>query len=489
MSSLDELRHRCDRPLPHPDWNALRDFGAQIVQWVIHHHTTLNDQSIGRTASRAELEGLLCEPLSEEGQGFERVFTEFQEKVAPYAFRVNHPRFAAFIPGAPNFFSILGDWLCAGTNFFDGVWLEACGPTQVELVVLDWFKDWLGYPAAATGILTGGGSEATLTALVVAREHLSFADRQRAVLYQSEHRHWSVDRAVKIIGMRPEQVRLLPADSRFRLRAATLAEAVTQDRRAGKLPWAVVASAGTTNTGAVDPMAELADVARREQLWLHVDAAYGWPAVLTKEGRDVLRGIEQADSITLDPHKWLAQTFEAGCVLVRDGRRLTDAFMLRPEYMQDVEPGGETVNFADRGIALTRRFRALKIWLSLKVLGLGWFRQLIEHCCRLADFAQELLSASGRFEILSPRSLSIVGFRFVPAPLKGNEAALNQLNQGVFHSMQASGRAFLSTTRIGDKIALRLCFVNWRTTAADVEEIVKLLEKFGQQAELRNLNR
>jgi aromatic-L-amino-acid/L-tryptophan decarboxylase len=479
---IEALRAACAAPLPHPDFDTLRNFGDQIAAWVWRHHETLPEQRLGRTATRPEMEARLREPPPELGQDFARVFAEFQEKVAPFAMRVNHPRFAAFIPGTPNLVSILGDWLCAGVNFFCGVWLEAAGPTQVELVVLDWFKEFLGYPAEARGILTSGGSEANLTALVTAREHLSFADRGRAVLYQTEHRHWSMDRAARVIGMHPDQVRAIPADAQYRLRADALARAIADDRRQGKRPWAVVANAGATNTGTVDPLEELVDLCRREHLWLHVDAAYGWPAVLTEEGRSALRGIEWAASITLDPHKWFGQTFEAGCLLVRDGPRLGQAFSLRPDYMQDVTPNDDEINFADHGIALTRRFRALKIWFSVKVLGVAWYRTLIEHCCRLADLGQLLLEETGKFEILSPRQLSIVAFRYAAQSSRlRNEADLNRLNQAIFDELLADGRAFLSTTRLAGRVALRLCFVNWRTTAADVEQIVRLLVDIGDR--------
>ncbi|HVS37350.1 MAG TPA: pyridoxal-dependent decarboxylase [Gemmataceae bacterium] len=426
------------------------------------------------------MERLLREPPPETGRDFAAVLAEFAAKVAPFACRVNHPRFLAFIPGAPTFLSVLGDLLCAGTNFFAGVWLEASGPAQVELVVLDWFREFLAMPPGTMGVLTGGGSEANLTALVAAREPLSEEERSRAVLYVAEQRHWSVDRAAKIMGLRADQLRPVPSDDVFRLLPAALAACVVQDRLAGRRPWAVVANAGTTNTGAVDPLAALADLCAAEGLWLHVDAAYGWTAVLTPEGREELAGIGRADSVTLDPHKTLAQTFEAGCVLVRDGRLLRQAFTLRPEYMQDVAPADDEVNFADQGIALTRRFRALKIWLSLKVLGVGWHRALTERCRRLAEYAQALLERDGRFEILSPRRLSIVCFRYVPGGMV-DETALDHLNLDLIDAVRATGRAFLSSTRLRGRTAVRFCFVNWRTAAADVEEVVRLLGELGDE--------
>ncbi len=427
------------------------------------------------------MERLLREPPPEDGRDFAAVLAEFADKVVPFAVRVNHPRFLAFVPGAPTFLSVLGDLLCAGTNFFAGVWLEASGPAEVELVVLDWFRAFLGMPPGTMGVLTGGGSEANLTALVAAREPLSEEERRRAVLYVAEQRHWSVDRAAKIMGLRPEQLRPVPADDDFRMTPAALARVMNRDRRDGLRPWAVVANAGTTNTGAVDPLGPLADLCAAEGLWLHVDAAYGWTAVLTPGGRDELDGIGRADSVTLDPHKTLAQVFEAGCVLVRDGRLLRQAFTLRPEYMQDVAPADDEVNFADHGLALTRRFRALKIWLSMKVLGVGWFRALTERCRRLAEYGQALLERDGRFEVLSPRRLSIVCFRYVPSQFRDDEAALDHLNLALIDAVRTTGRAFLSSTRLRGRTAIRFCFVNWRTTAADVEEVVQLLAALGDE--------
>jgi glutamate/tyrosine decarboxylase-like PLP-dependent enzyme len=484
-ADLELLRRALAEPLRHPDPMVLRALTAQTADWLLRHFATLPDQPIGRTATRSEMEKLLREPPPATGCDFAQVFAEFQAKIAPYALRVNHPRFLAFIPGAPSFISVLGDLLCAGTNFFAAVWLEAAGPAEVELVVLDWFKEFLGYPTEAAGILTSGGSEANLTALVVAREQLAFADRSRAVLYVTEQRHWSVDRAAKVMGLRPDQVRPVPADAEFRLSPDALREAIGRDRAAGELPWAVVASAGATNTGTVDPLATVAAVCREHRLWLHVDAAYGWPAVLTAEGRMTLDGLARADSITLDPHKWFAQTFEAGCLLVREGRLLAETFALRPDYMKDVEPSGEQVNFADHGLALTRRFRALKIWLSIKVLGVDWFRSLVRRSCQLAAFAEMLLQRSPHFEILCERRLSIVCFRYVPSTNHQGSAeendALDRLNVALVDALRATGRAFISSTRLRGHVALRFCFVNWRTTAADVEEVVELLSSLGSR--------
>jgi aromatic-L-amino-acid/L-tryptophan decarboxylase len=487
LPSLEALRLACAHPPEHPSADATRTAGRDVMDAMLDDFLGLGDGGIGLTASPPELENLLRETPPEEGMNLAHLLDEFRAKIVRHSFRPNHPRFCAFIPGAPSFASILGDCLATSTNLFAGVWKEAAGPTQVEIMVLDWFKQFLGYPASASGLLTSGGSEANLTALIVAREKIPFAGRSRIVLYASEHRHWSIDRAAKIIGLAPEQIRPLACDADFRLKVDALERAIEEDERAGRLPWLVIATAGTTNTGSIDPLAEVADIAAERRLWLHVDAAYGWPMALTDEGRKLLCGIERADSITLDPHKWFAQPFEAGCLLVRQGDLLARTFAMRPEYMQDVIPKHDEVNFCDHGLALTRRFRALKIWFSIKLLGLAWHRRLIEHCCALATYAQALLADSPCFEITSPHKLGVVCFRFEPdapardraSPLASASGSDDALQQAIAAELLRTGRAFLSTTRLHGRTTLRFCFVNWRTTAADVEEIVRLVQEIG----------
>jgi glutamate/tyrosine decarboxylase-like PLP-dependent enzyme len=482
MTSSDPLallRTGCAQPLPHPDLPVLRQASQAVVDFALDEFARLPSIDPAATAARAEMERLLRAPPPEHATDFARVLADFQSKIAPRNMRPHHPRFLAFVPAAPTFVSVLGDWLCAATNAFAGVWKESAAAAQVELLVLDWFKQWMGYPLTAGGLLTGGGSEANLIALTVARERLAYEVRGRAMLYVSSQRHWSIDRAARVIGLRPDQVRVLPGEADFRLAPARLAAAVAQDQQGGKPPWLVVANAGATNTGAVDPLPELAALCRRHGLWLHADAAYGWPALLTERGRVELAGLEFADSVTLDPHKWLAQTYDVGCVLIRDGALLAQTFAMRPEYMQDVTPQGDEVNFADLGISLTRRFRALKIWLSLQVLGVAWFRRLVEHGICLAEYAQALLERAGCFEILSPRRLSTLCFRYTAAGLA--ESRLDELNRRICEQVQQTGRVFLATTQLAGRTAQRLCFVNWRTTAADVEEVVGLLHTFGER--------
>jgi len=474
---LAALRRLVAEPLPHPTLTAARADAGAALDWALQHFYSVPEHKVSGTASAAEMAALLAGRPPEVGLGFGDAFETYRERIVPYAYRIGSPRFLAFVGSAPTLPSVIGEMLCAATNHFAGVWREGAGPSQVERIVLDWFKEWLGYPAEAAGLLTSGGSEANLTALVAARHSVPHDDRRRMVLYVSDQRHGSVDRAAMIAGLHEDQLRSVAADDELRLSPTALKEAVRRDRAAGLLPWAVVANTGSTRTGTVDPLGELADVCAAESLWLHADAAYGWSAVLTAEGKAALAGIERADSITLDPHKWFGQPFDAGCLLVKDGRHLPATFSQQPDYMYDVFAGSGEINFADYGIALTRRFRALKIWLSVQVLGVAWFRRLIVHCLRLADYAETILRTTPHFRVVNPRQLSLVCFRHEPPALAADEEALDRHNHALVDALAATGRAFLSSTGVRGRVALRMCFVNWRTTADDVDEIVRLLEK------------
>src|ERR1019366_4179529 len=273
--SLASLKAACQSPPVHPSPGWSRAAGERVMTAMLDDFLQLGQAGIGQTGTRADLERLLREPPPEQGMELTPLLAAVRGKILHHSIRPAHPRFLAFIPGAPTWGSILGDCLASSANLFASVWKEAAGATEVEIVVRDWVKQFLGYPVEAMGLLTSGGSEANLTALVVARDRLTYEDRGRAVLYASEHRHGSVDRALKIIGMRADQFRPLGCDAEFRLSLEALEQAVAADERDGRLPCLVVANAGATNTGSVDPLAELADFCERRALWLHVDAAYG----------------------------------------------------------------------------------------------------------------------------------------------------------------------------------------------------------------------
>jgi glutamate/tyrosine decarboxylase-like PLP-dependent enzyme len=452
------------------DPEEMRRLGYRAVDLMVERIASLGDGPAWRGASRAEMEERLREPPPEEPMDPDLLFATLAEDVLPFAGHHDHPRFFGFVPSCPTWPGVLGDLIAAGTNVFAGTWLQSAGASTAELVVIDWFRQWLGWPPETSGVLVSGGSQANLTALACARLSLPDATSDRAILYLSSEGHSSVSRAAHILGFADEQVRFVPVDELHRIRPEGLAAAVEQDVEAGLRPFLVVGNAGSTNTGAVDPLDDLADVCTEHEIWLHVDGAYGGFAVLTERGTEALRGLDRADSATLDPHKWLYQPYEVGCLLVREGTRLGDAFHIMPDYLQDTLVAGRDVNFADRGIQLTRSARSFKLWLSLKYFGVGAFRRAIDRSLDLAIHTQEVVEATPELELVSPAMLGVVCFRRRYPDLE--EGAADARNMELVGSLRDSGEGFISSTRVEGRYALRICVLNHRSGEEDVERVL-----------------
>ncbi|HLZ62305.1 MAG TPA: aminotransferase class I/II-fold pyridoxal phosphate-dependent enzyme [Ktedonosporobacter sp.] len=458
----------------------MRELGYQVVDMLIDHIEHLQDMPLANKVERATLEQRLREPLPELGGDIASVLQQVEQDVFGNTISTAHPRFFAYVPGPSNFVSVMADALISGYNAFVGSWMLAPGPAQVELVTIDWLRQICGLPATAGGLCVSGGSVANLTALATAR-YIKLADSIKgAVAYCSDQTHTATDRALKVLGFAPEQLRKLPADDHFCLSMPALQRAVAEDRAAGKRPFCVIANVGTTNTGAVDPLPELAAFCRAEDLWLHADAAYGGPAILCEQGRTLLQGLEQVDSLVLDPHKWLFQPFEIGCVITRDGRWLRETFSVLPAILRDVAGREEEINFRDYGIQLTRNARALKLWMSLKVFGLAAFRQAIARGFQLAEVAEDRLRESACWEVVTPAQMGIVTFRYVAELLSSTE--IDALNQHILEAMQQDGFALLNSTILRGRMVLRLCTINPRTQEADIRETIRRLEQFGKRA-------
>ena len=356
----------------------MTELGYRIIDLLVEHQAGLRSKPVTRTASRAEMERTFKEPFAEAGQPIGEVLATLQNDVFSNIMHLDHPRFFAFVSGPGNFVSSVSEALMAGFNAFAGTWLEAAGPVQIELATIDWLRDLVDLPSSAGGLFLSGGSMANLTAMAVARNRRLEDRSAGAMIYCSDQTHSSIDRAVRILGFDLGALRKLPSDEQFKLSVEVLTKAISEDRSRGKIPFLVLANAGTTNTGAVDPLRPIAAICRQEELWLHVDGAYGAAAALSPRARGQLDGLESADSLTLDPHKWLFQPFEIGCLLMRDFRDLRATFHIVPEYLDDVEGDDDEINFCNYGIQLTRCFRALKLWTSLRVFGVAAFRQSIE---------------------------------------------------------------------------------------------------------------
>jgi aromatic-L-amino-acid/L-tryptophan decarboxylase len=433
----------------------MRRLGYRVVDRIVEHFENVGELPPIRVGDAADLRAALGGPAPEEPGDPDAALDALFEQVLPFIQHPDHPRFFARIGSPSNFPAVLADAAASGFNVFAGSWTGGSGPATVELVVLDWLRELCGLPEGADGVLVSGGSVASLVALAAARTS-RFGERapEEAVVYVSSEGHASIPRALRVLGLRCE---VLPARDDFRLAAGDVRAAVEADRAAGRIPFCVVATAGTTSTGAVDPLEELADLG----LWLHVDGAYGAPAALC----GAVSGLERADSLVLDPHKWLFQPYEIGCVLMREPGLLERTFSLSGVYLRDTV--GEEVNFRDRSVQLTRTSRALKLWLSIRVFGLAAFREAVAHGIALAEHAEATLRAREGWEVVTPAQLAIVCFR-----RDGDDEHQTRIAA----AMVEDGFAAPSTTEVHGRVVLRLCTINPRTTFDDIERTIERME-------------
>src|SRR5438046_3734636 len=314
----------------------MREFGYRVVDLLAEHFANVQDGPVGAKRDPAQLVLLFDQDPPETACDPNELLAQLERDVFPNNLHVDHPRFFAFVPGPNNFVSTMADALAAGFNIFNGTWLGGSAAAAVELGIVRWLCRICGFPAAAGGLFVSGGSMANLTALVAARHSLLQDRVEGATVYFSDQTHSSVERALRVIGFAPEQMRKLRSDENFRLSIQNARAAIGEDRAKGLRPFCVIANAGTTNTGAIDPLNELADLAAKEKLWLHIDGAFGAAAILSERGGALLRGLERGDSISLDPHKWLFQSFACGCGLVGAGPLLESAVQIKPYYLRDV---------------------------------------------------------------------------------------------------------------------------------------------------------
>jgi glutamate/tyrosine decarboxylase-like PLP-dependent enzyme len=458
----------------------MRELANQVTEILIERSMLSPADRAWDGEFQQELAARLMEDPPETGRPPREVIERAVRDVLSPALRHDHPRAFGFVPSAPTWPGVLADYLVTGFNINAATWLSASGPSQLEAVVIDWFRRWMGYPETAGGVLTSGGSAAALDAFVAARE--AAGHPARATVYMSDQGHSAQLRSAHIIGIRPDRVRTLPTGADYRLSVDALASAVAADRDAGYTPLAVCADAGSTSTGAVDPLDAIADYCGEHGIWLHVDAAYGGFAVLTEAGARLLRGIERADSIGMDPHKWLFQPYETGCLLVRDARTLERAFAIHHDVLQDSVWGANHPNQADRGLQLSRRDRALKIWMSVQVFGMAAFRDAVRQGIEFAERAARYVADSPVLELMTPASLGIVCFRVNPGEGVDGERALHQLNRKVLARVFWEDRAFMSSTLLCRKLALRMCVINHTTTWDDIRETLETVERFGREA-------
>jgi len=440
---------------------SMRTMVNQTMERIVEHIESLPQQPSFDIEGGADLARSIKEALPVEGMDFESILDLLFDSLVPKSFNTAAPGYLAYIPGGGLFHSAVADLIADATNRYVGVWTAAPALAQIEANVIDWFAEMLGYPQSSRGILTTGGSLANFTAIVTARRTLLAEDFLSGTIYASDQIHHSVIKAAILAGFPERNVRMIESDHEYRIRMDSLERAIAADRRDGYSPFLLVGSAGTTNTGAVDPLLQLAGFARDEELWFHVDAAYGGFFVLTERGKAIMQGIDQADSITLDPHKALFLPYGTGSLLVRDGSALRRAHSIHADYMPPMQDDSELVDFCQYSPELSRDFRGLRVWLPLKLHGIGPFRDNLEEKLDLTQWASAELRKIPEMEIVAEAQLSVVAFRLNRPGLDREE--LNHLNHRLLEGINNRKRVFLTGTILSGDYVIRICVLSFRT--------------------------
>ncbi len=484
---------------------AMRNLSEQFVTLARNYFAGVAQRPVFPQKTGAEIREQFDTPPPVEGEPLEHLLGECQEMIDGSRHN-GHPRFFGYVASPSTPAGAFADLLASAVNPSVTSWRSAPAPTQIERTVVRWLGSLIGYDRDASGILTSGGSMANLTALLIAHRVKSGPQASLEGLwnsgppmtaYASDQVHLSITKAADILGLGQRHVRLLPSNDDFQLDVRALREAVASDKQNGLRPFCVIASAGTAATGAIDSLAEIANVAREYGLWFHIDGAYGAPAAMAPDQRANFAGLEKADSISLDPHKWLYTPVDCGCLLFRDPNAARKAFVTEADYIK-VHEHGETESFAfwDYGIELSRRFRALKIWLTLKYYGARRIAESIADDIALAKYLAERVEAAAEFELLAPVELSICCFRYLPARLRARldaakndeeratlNAELNRLNERIMHAVQRGGTAYLSNAMLRGKFGLRACIINFRTTRADIDITFDVVQEAALRAD------
>ena len=479
--------HPSRRSLSRWEWSPdeIRRVGYRVVDMIAAHLTTLRQRAVFHPFPPELAERYLNSEPPDSGQEVDDILATFAREIEPYPFGNGHPCFWGWVNPPPTSLGIFGDALAAAMN-------PSCAggnhaAIYVEREVVNWFRQIIGFPPEAMGLLVSGGSVAALTGLAVARHvHCGYDVRTKGLygsltrlrFYRTAEGHGCHQKAIELLGIGSENLRIVPHDRSLRMIPPALDAAIREDLSSGFRPVAVIASAGSVNTGAIDPLDQIADVCAAHNVWLHVDGAYGAPAILTTQYAKELSALARADSLALDPHKWLYVPVEAGLVLVRNAQHMRATFSLVPPYLQTdgkVEGVGGLPWFSEYGYQQTRGFRALKVWMALRYHGLEGYKNLIEHDIRLAKRLFGALRAAGDFDVFEPQSLSIVCFRYAPANLRGDSGAMDAANRAILERLQLGGRIFLSGTTLENEFWLRACIVNPGATVDDVESIIGVI--------------
>ena len=455
-------------PLPLEISGAeLKESLALVAQRLGTFLDTVDAQPASQTDGAARLARALAEPLPERGSSLRNLLRILFEQVMPTALHTSGPGYLGYVPGGGLPMSAVADLIAGITNRYVGLWMAAPGLVALETNVIRWFCAMAGLPERAGGVLTSGGSIANLIAVVTARRERLPVNFLSGTLYTSAHAHHSVRKAAMLAGFPAENVREIPLDAQFRMRTDLLLERIAADRATGLTPFCVVASAGTTAMGAVDPLPAIAAICEAQGLWLHVDAAYGGFFLLTERGSNALAGIDRADSITLDPHKGLFLPYGTGCILVREKERLQRAHSVSADYLPPPQTAEDRWDFAEMGPELSRDARGLRVWLPMKLAGAGAFRVQLDEKLDLARAAVELVRSHASLEVVAEPTLSLFAFR-----VRRDEAATRALMSAINQRQ----RVFLTGVPVEGGLAIRVCVLSFRTHAAHMKHFAEDLE-------------
>lgn len=470
---------------------AFDEISSQAERLVFEYFANIGERPVlapnhaGKTKAAVKVE------LPVEGRPLEELIAECRT-VMDLSRHNGHPRFFGYVASPSTPIGAYADLIASALNANITCWRSGPAGTEIEQVVVRWLGSMIRYDENAKGLLTSGGSMANMIALLIASRRKAGVDVSRnglwnagppMTIYASEEAHMSIPKAADILGFGRDQVRVIAGDERQRMRVDDLVSHLEADRDKGFRPFCVVGSAGTVNTGAIDPLNEIAGVARQFDLWFHVDGAYGAPGVLDQRKTELFAGIERADSVSLDPHKWLFVPVDAGCLLFRDPAAAAAAFSTEDADYIKLHGHADDAAFAywDYGVELSRRFRALKVWLTLGYYGVRRLAEAISDDNSLAAYLGEIVEQADDFELLATVELSICCFRYVPRELNGNDTELNKLNEKIMEIVQKGGRAYLSNATVNGKFALRACITNFRTSKADIDQTVEAVREAARQ--------
>ena len=486
-----------------PSAEQVRRWGNAAIETMANYLDSLRGRRVYPRTTARQIREELDRALPEEGVGFDRLLEIFNDVIVAASRHNGHPRMFGYVQAPGTAIAAIADLLASTLNANLTAWRSAPAAVEIERLTIDWIKQIVGFKADAGGLFVSGGSTANLSALATARRAKAPPDltskgaqclRQAMRVYVSEETHHSVAKAAALLGLGRDNVRAIGVDERYKIRIGELVAAITEDLEAGYLPFCVVGNAGTVNTGACDPLREISAVARRFTLWMHVDASYGGFAVLAPSTRGLFDAMSEADSIALDPHKWLYLPVDCGCVLYSDAEAARATFAHEAEYTRVLEQEpDEAFAFWDYGPELSRRFRALKVWMMLRGVGVRALGEAIEKDLACARHLESLVRASNDFEMLAPVELSIFCFRHVPARFKRALAGANErerigeqldaFNERLLVELQRDGSSYLSNARLGGRFSLRGCVMNYRTTLRDMEILLDDLRRVAQKAE------